>query len=131
MKSSISRSAAWLIRPDETPATVSGADHTATTTRPSVSPAQTSTTQGLFSGRNAPDVVNGLRQELPCLSVFAGLTAPAALASRLLQPRRKRPDQSKTVLAKKIRAAVSDARCIVGGLKLRQERGVSATVAYV
>lgn len=26
MKSSISQSAAWLIRPDETPATVSGAD---------------------------------------------------------------------------------------------------------
>jgi hypothetical protein len=41
----------------------------------------------------------GLRQELPYVLVCAGLTACAALALRVLQPRRKRPTQARHALA--------------------------------
>jgi hypothetical protein len=50
---------------------------------------QTAPSQGLFSGRNAPSLQNGLRQELPYLAIFAGLTGSVALSLRLLQRRRR------------------------------------------
>ena len=47
---------------------------------------------GLFTGRNAPSLQSGLRQELPNLAIFGGLTAISALALGLLSgSRRRRP----------------------------------------
>ena len=55
--------------------TTTAASAQAPTTAP-----QPSAAQGLFSGRSAPNLVNGLRQELPYAAAFAGL------ALRVLQP---------------------------------------------
>jgi hypothetical protein len=51
---------------------------------------RSSSGSGLFTGRNAPSLQDGLQQDLPKVVIFAGLTAVSAPALKLLCGRSQR-----------------------------------------